>query len=94
MRAPTLARFARQLDLSWAITLSRYADARGLRHRTSILSDVFEAVVGAIFVDAGTLDPVARVLRPLIEPPAHAAMYRDPGFYHLEAAIPAHPKGG
>ena len=97
VRAQALARFARQLDLPWAIALSRHADARGLRHRTSVLSDVFEAVVGAVFVDAGTLDPVTRVLRPLIEPPAHAALHRDPAFYHVtrpQVSSPAYPQGG
>lgn len=100
VRAPALARFARQLDLPDAVHLSRHAAARGFRHRTSILSDVFEAVVGAIFVDAGTLDPVARVLRPLIEPPAHAAMYRDPAFYRVDVPMapsllsPGHHQGG
>ena len=86
VRAETLARFARHLELSWAIRLSVHADSRGLRHRTSILSDVFEAVLGAVFVDAGgVLSPVEHIARNLAGPLAYAAIHSDPMFYHVPA---------
>jgi ribonuclease-3 len=84
VRASSLAALARDLELPWAVRLSRHADARGLRHRTTVLSDVFEAVVGAVFVDAGGLAPVERVLHPLLEPLAYTLMQRDPHFYALQ----------
>lgn len=84
VRAPTLARLARDLDLPWAVRLSLRADARGFRQRTTVLSDVFEAVLGALFVDAGELAPVERVTRALVAPLADAVMRRDPAFYRLQ----------
>lgn len=82
VRAPTLAQFAHALTLPETIRLSRHADARGLRYRTTVLSDVFEAVVGALFVDAGGyLAPVEQLTRALAEPLARAVMQQDPDFY-------------
>jgi len=87
VRAPTLARLARDLDLPWAIRLSLHAEARGLHHRTSVLSDVFEAVLGAVFVDAGgALAPVDGITRMLFAPLAQAFIHRNSTFYH----VPSH----
>lgn len=86
--AETLARLARQLDLPMALRLSPRADLRGFRQRVAILSDVFEAVVGAIFVDSGDLAAVQAALLPLIKPLADAAIDRDPDFYPLTPPEP------
>ncbi len=50
---PRLAERARALDLGNALFLSSGEEKSGGRSRPSILSDVFEAVTGAIFLDGG-----------------------------------------
>ncbi len=50
---PTLAYCARDIDLSSYILLGRGEEATGGRRRDSIISDVMEAVIGAIFIDGG-----------------------------------------
>jgi ribonuclease-3 len=49
----TLARHARALDLGAHLTLSRGEEANGGRERPSALADVFESLLGAIFLDGG-----------------------------------------
>ncbi|HOU12768.1 MAG TPA: ribonuclease III domain-containing protein [Anaerolineae bacterium] len=89
VRAESLARFARQLELPWAVQLSLRADSRGLRQRTTVLSDVFEAVLGAVFVDTALdggnadLTTVQTVLHPLVTPLADTVIHRNPGFYRV-----------
>lgn len=53
VREPTLAKLARYLDLGSAMLLGRGELENGGAERDSLLSDVFEAVVGAIYLDAG-----------------------------------------
>jgi ribonuclease-3 len=48
-----LAQSARRLDLGRHLILSRGEAQHGGRERSSILADAFEAVVGALFLDAG-----------------------------------------
>lgn len=48
-----LARFAQRLDLGRYMRLGRGEDASGGRERPAILCNVFEAVVGSIFLDQG-----------------------------------------
>lgn len=50
---PTLAGCARDIDLGKYIKLSKGEDMTGGRDRDSILSDAFEAVIGAIYLDQG-----------------------------------------
>ncbi len=50
---PTLAFCAGELSLSDYILLGKGEDAQGSRHHDSIVSDVFEAIIGAIYLDAG-----------------------------------------
>jgi ribonuclease III len=49
----TLAEHARALDLGAHLILSRGEESSGGRGRASALADVFEALVGAIFLDGG-----------------------------------------
>lgn len=49
----TLAICARDVELGKYILLSRGEDATGGRGRDSILSDAFEALIGAIYIDGG-----------------------------------------
>jgi ribonuclease III len=48
-----LADFARWLDLGRHISMSTDMDRAGGRNNASILADAFEAVIGAIYLDAG-----------------------------------------
>ena len=50
---PALAFCANNLELGEFILLGKGEDASGGRHRDSILSDVFEAIIGAIYLDGG-----------------------------------------
>ena len=54
VNATALAETAISLDLGAYLMLGRGEDAAGGRSKPSILSDAFEAVLGAIYVDAGT----------------------------------------
>lgn len=53
VRESSLARIARDLDLGGRITLGPGEMKSGGHRRDSILSDALEAVVGAIYLDAG-----------------------------------------
>ncbi len=50
---PTLAEIARSLDLGSYILLGRGEEQGGGRERASMLADVLEAVVGAVYLDSG-----------------------------------------
>lgn len=50
---PTLAAMARELGLQEHLRLGRGEESQGGRTRSSLLSDVFEAVLGALFLDGG-----------------------------------------
>ena len=49
----SLARLARKIGLDKSIILGRGEEAQGGRERASLLSDAFEALLGAIFLDGG-----------------------------------------
>ena len=59
----TLASLARALELGQYLILSRGEDNNGGRDRASILADAFEAVLGAIFLDAGMIVAKEFILR-------------------------------
>jgi ribonuclease-3 len=50
---PALAYCAAKLSLGELILLGKGEDATGGRKRDSILSDVFEAIIGAVYLDGG-----------------------------------------
>ncbi len=50
---PTLAMCAREIELSKFIILGRGEERTGGRERDSIVSDAFEALIGAIYLDGG-----------------------------------------
>lgn len=50
---PALARVAKDLELDKHVLLGRGEETQGGRTRKSLLSDVLEAVLGAIFLDGG-----------------------------------------
>ena len=51
--APTLAELAEKLELGSAVRLGKGENASGGREKPSILADTFEAVIGAVYLDAG-----------------------------------------
>jgi ribonuclease-3 len=53
VRESALARFARTLGLGSALRLGRGVEQSGGRERDSLLSDGFEALVGAFYLDGG-----------------------------------------
>jgi ribonuclease-3 len=53
VREATLAEIARALDIGPALRLGVGEERTGRRDRTKVLADVVEAILGAIFLDAG-----------------------------------------
>lgn len=49
----SLFKFAEQIDLGKYIRLGRGEDSTGGRNRPSVVSDAFEAVIAAIYIDGG-----------------------------------------
>lgn len=66
VRTETLASFATELNLGQHLILGKGEEADQGRTRSTILADAFEAVLGAIFLDAG-LERTAAFLRPFLE---------------------------
>ncbi len=67
VRRETLAEFARRIDLGEQIFLGKGEEDSGGRDRDAILHAVFEALVGAIFLDSD-LDTVTDFLLPFLDP--------------------------
>jgi len=72
VNATALGEVARTLRLGEHLTLGRGEDAAGGRDKTSILSDALEAVIGAVYLDAGQEVADAMVRRLLYEAVEHA----------------------
>lgn len=64
---PSLAETARGLNLMTYISLGRGEESQGGRDRDSLLSDAFEALLGAVFLDGGYLE-ARRVVVELFAP--------------------------
>jgi ribonuclease-3 len=74
-----LARHARDLDIPAHVRLGR-TERKGGTEKDSILANVFEAVIGAVYLDAG-LEPVVELARELFAPalaPDSDAFAADP----------------
>lgn len=66
VKTTTLAGFARGLDLGSHVRISRGEDTPAARNRAPLLADVFEAVLGAIYLDQG-LDAAREFVLPFLE---------------------------
>jgi ribonuclease-3 len=80
IKASTLARFARSMDLGQYVYLSHGEDERGGRERVGLLSDAFEALVAAIYLDAGleaTVDFVLKLVKPEADHIVKNGLQRD-----------------
>ena len=84
VRKETCAEVARAMDLGPALKLGNSESHAGGRRRTTILADVCEALVGAVFIDGGYTaadgliarfwkERMLKPLRPLRDPENHAA---------------------
>ncbi len=64
VKGTRLASFARNISLQDYIIMGEYENSTGTFNYNSVLEDVFEAVLGAIFLDSGgmNLDSVERVI--------------------------------
>ena len=69
VRAEQLAALARQIDLGPHIRLGKGEDEAGGRERDTLLGDVFEAVLGGLYLDSG-LDDVKVFVERLFMPVA------------------------
>ncbi len=81
IRASTLARWALRLDLGQLVLLGRGEERSGLRSHETLLAQVFEAVVGAVYLDRG-LEGARSLILPLLEAELEAgdplALAQDP----------------
>lgn len=59
---PSLADCARQLGLPGLLRLGKGEEASGGREKESILCDVVEAVIGAMYLDSGDIEPSRRFI--------------------------------
>jgi len=66
VKMTTLARFARALDLGTYVRISRSEEMRSGRNRDALLADVFEAILGAIYLDQG-IEVARHFVRPFLE---------------------------
>lgn len=105
---PTLASLAREeLDLGSYILLGKGEENTGGRNRDSIISDVFEAIIGAVYLDGGFEKAKVIIRRFVLEDMEHKIEFMDSKTnlqeiaqekgYHLEYKLleetgPAHDK--
>jgi ribonuclease-3 len=66
VKTATLARFANELRLGQYVRISRGEDASAARERPALLADLFEALLGAIYLDQG-VDVAAQFVRPFLQ---------------------------
>ncbi len=66
VRNEQLAEFARHLDLGRGLRMGRGEAASGGRDRDGLLGSAFEALIGALYLDAG-LDAVDKFMAPLLD---------------------------
>lgn len=74
---PTLAICAREIGLEQYIMLGKGEDQTGGRNRDSIISDVFESVIAAIYLDGSYEDARDFVDRQLLSDMEHRIMFCD-----------------
>lgn len=96
VRASTLASRARLLGLGRFALLGRGEEKSGGRRRPNFLADLFEAIVGAIFLDQGIEAATGFVLRSLREDLEVAAEGREHANYKamLQEAVQRDQIGG
>jgi ribonuclease-3 len=84
VNAGALAEVAVSIDLGDALSLGKGEDAAGGRTKPSILSDAFEAVIGAVYLDGGATAAYDLIER-LVGPQLLGTELRLSGFDHKTA---------
>ncbi len=74
---PTLAYICKDINLGDYVRLSKGEDMTGGRNRKSILSDAFEATIGAIFLDGGMEPASAYIHRFVLNDIEHKQLFHD-----------------
>ena len=74
---PALAFCARQIGLEQYILLGKGEEATGGRDRDSIISDVMEAVIGAIYLDSGIDEAKVFIHRFILSDLEHKQLFYD-----------------
>ncbi len=74
---PTLAENAKEIGLSDFILLGKGEDKQDSRHKDSIVSDVFEALIGGIYLDSGLEEAKRFILRFVINDIEHKTLFID-----------------
>ncbi len=72
-----LVKFATELDIGNQLRLGKGTIQDGGRQNPSLLSDAFEAIIGAYFLDSG-IDKVREFLEPLFTPVADSIVFAQP----------------
>lgn len=66
VKGDTLAMFAQKLQLNELMLLADQVQGQGIENSKSILADVFEALIGALYLDAG-YKPASEFVRKIID---------------------------
>lgn len=77
VRGETLANIAKHLGLEKLVIMDEKGMRNGWNTNPKILEDVFEALVGAIYIDIGLIHAKAFILR----------IYQDPQIVHMESIM-------
>lgn len=86
----TLSTLAREMKFGEYVFLSKGEESTGGRNRNSILCDLFEAVLGAIYIDGGMKEAEKFVERFLLKDIEHQSLFYDAKTSLQEIAV----KGG
>ena len=74
---PSLAACARKLVLGRFLRMGKGEEKTGGRERDSILSDAFEALIGAVYLDGGFNEAVRFINRFVMQPFSEHPLYSD-----------------
>ncbi len=74
---PTLAFCARAFSLSDYILLGKGEEMQGSRYRDSIVSDIFEAIIGAIYIDGGMEPAALHIKKYVLTDIEHKQLFHD-----------------
>ena len=74
---PSLAYYARKLNIGKYILLGRGENATGGRDRDSILCDIMEGIIGAIYKDGGILAAKEFILKYILSNPEEKKQFYD-----------------
>jgi ribonuclease-3 len=61
-----LAKFAAEFELGQWLKIGKGEESQGGRQKSSLLSNTFEAILGAYYLDSG-IEAVRQILKPLLE---------------------------